>query len=58
MRIDNEKEITESGKALALTVVLTNILLILMAGGIFWLVQILLSQPSRLEFLVRDFTLS
>lgn len=53
MRIDNEKEMAESGKVLGLTIVLTNILLFLMAGGIFWLVQFLLFEQNQFGLLVR-----
>lgn len=55
MRKENEKESNESEKVFALTIVLTNILLLTVAGGIFWLVQLIVSEQNRFDNLVRDF---
>ena len=50
-------EIDESGKMLALTMILTNLLLIVIAGGVFWLVQLILTENIRLTEITREFNL-
>ena len=50
-------EIDESGKMLALTMVLTNLLLLVIAGGVFWLVQLILTENIRLTEITREFNL-
>ncbi|MBS1794636.1 MAG: hypothetical protein JSS81_12320 [Acidobacteria bacterium] len=55
---NNRNETNESGKMLALTLVLTNFLLLAIVGGVFWLVQLLLSQTGQLNFLTRGFGIS
>ena len=57
MRIENEKEMAESGIALALTIVLMNVLILSVLVGMFWLVQIIISQSNQLNDLVRGFNL-
>ena len=55
MRIKKEKEIEESGKMLAFTMVLMKILMLTIIGGIFWLVQIVLAWQSQFNDLLRGF---
>lgn len=55
MRVSNKKEITESGKIMALTVILMKLLLLVIAGGIFWLIQFVISQQNQLDSLFRGF---
>ena len=55
MRIKQEKEIEESGKMLAFTMVLLKILMLTIIGGIFWLVQIVLAWQSQFDDLLRVF---
>ena len=57
MRIENEKEMAESGIALALTIVLMNVLILSILVGMLWLVQIIISQSNQLNDLVRGFNL-
>jgi hypothetical protein len=54
---NNRDEISESGKMLALTMVLTNFLLLAVSGGVFWLVRLVLSENHRLAEITRGFTL-
>jgi hypothetical protein len=54
---NNGQEIKESGKMLALTMVLTNFLLLLVAGGLVWLVQAVLTRNSGLSEITRGFNL-
>jgi hypothetical protein len=54
---NNGQENIESGKMLALTMVLTNFLLLLVAGAVFWLVQTVLSENNRLSEVTRGFIL-
>ena len=44
---NNRDEIKESGKMFALTMVLTNFLLLAVTIGIFWLVQAILTENTR-----------
>ena len=46
---NNRNEREESGKIFALTIGLTNFLLLMIVGGVFWLVQIILTQHNRLN---------
>ena len=57
MRIENEKEMAESGVVLALTIVLMNVLILSVLVGMFWLAQIIISQSNQLNDLVRGFNL-
>jgi hypothetical protein len=54
---NNRDEIKESGKMFALTMLLTNLLLLLVAGGVFRLVQIILAENIRLTEIARGFNL-
>jgi hypothetical protein len=54
---NNRDEIKESGKMFALTMVLTNFLLLAVTVGIFWLVQAILTENSRLTEIARGFNL-
>lgn len=49
----NEQE--ESGKSFALTIALTKFLLLAIIAGIFWLVQIILTDSVRLTEITRGF---
>ncbi len=49
----NEQE--ESGKSFVVTIALTNLLLLSIAGGIFWLVQAILTDSIRLTEITRGF---
>ena len=53
-----EKEIGESGKIFAMTLVLMNILIVTIIGGMFWLVQIIIMQINQLNDLTHGFYLS
>lgn len=53
MRINNEKEIVESGKVLALTMALMNILIFSVVLGMFWFAQFLLTQQNQLLDVLR-----
>lgn len=53
MRINNEKEIAESGKVLALTMALMNILIFSVVLGMFWFAQFLLNQQNQLLSMFR-----
>ena len=55
MRIKKEKEIEESGKMLAFTMVLLKILMLTIIGGIFWLVRIVLTWQGQFNNLLREF---
>ena len=50
---NNGTETNESGKMFALTMVLTNFLLLLVAGGIFRLVQVVLTETNHLGEITR-----
>ena len=54
---NNGQEIKESGKMMAVTMVLTNFLLLVVTGGIFWLVQLIISDNGRLNAITREFIL-
>jgi hypothetical protein len=54
---NNRDEIKESGKMFALTMVLTNFLLLAVTVGIFWLVQTILTENARLTEITRGFIL-
>ena len=54
---NNRNETNESGKMMALALVLTNILLLAVAGGVFWLAQTLLTESRQLHILTRGFNL-
>jgi len=54
---NNGQEIKESGKMFALTMVLTNFLLLAVTVGIFWLVQTILTENTRLTEITRGFNL-
>ena len=58
MRKNNENEIGESGKIFAMTLVLMNILIVTIIGGMFWLVQIIIMQINQLNDLTHGFYLS
>lgn len=55
MRKDSEKEVTESGTALAITVALMKILLLTITGGVFWIVWFVVSQQNQFNNFVRGF---
>lgn len=56
--LKNERnEIKESGKIFALTIVLTNFLLLAIAGTLVWIVQMVLTENIRLHELTRGLTL-
>ena len=57
MRKNNREETQESGKVLALTVVLMNILILTVVVGMFWLMQIVISQSDQFNDLARGFNL-
>ena len=57
MRENNREETEESGKILALTLALMNILILTVVIGMFWLVQIIISQINQLNDLARGFNL-
>ena len=54
---NNAQEIKESGKIFALTMVLTNFLLLAVTAGIFWLVQLILNENGRLTEITRGFNI-
>jgi len=54
---NNGQEIKESGKMMAVTMILTNFLLLVVTGGIFWLVQLIISDNGRLTAITREFIL-
>ena len=54
---NNRDETCETGKMLALTMVLTNFLLLAVAGSVFWLVQEVLTENIRLTEITRGFIL-
>ena len=58
MRKNNENEIQESSKIFAMTLVLMNILIVTIIGGMFWLVQIILMKINQLNDLTHGFYLS
>ena len=55
MRINEEKEIQETSTMLALTLALLKILILTIIGGVFWLMQIILTQQSQFNDLWRGF---
>ena len=48
-----ETEVQESSKIFAMTLVLMNILIVTIIGGMFWLVQIILMQINQLNDVTR-----
>jgi hypothetical protein len=54
---NNQIEIKESGKMLALTMALTNFLLLAVVGGISWLVQLIFTENNHLTEIARGFIL-
>ena len=54
---NNEQEIKESGKMLVLTMVLTNFLLLAVAGAVVWFARIVLTENERLNSITRGFIL-
>lgn len=57
MRENNREEPQESGKLFALTIVLMNILILTVVVGMFWLVQIIISQGNQFNDLAHGFNL-
>ena len=57
MRENNNKEPQESRKVFALTIVLMKILILTIVFGMFWLVQIIISQGNQFNDMVRGFNL-
>lgn len=55
MQIKREKEIQETSTMLALTMVLLKILMMLIVGGVFWLVEIILDQQNQFNNVLRGF---
>ena len=55
MRINNDKNIQESGKIFALTAVLMNLLILTTVFGVFWLIQLILSQGNQLNAFIHGF---
>lgn len=51
----NKQETNESGKMMALTLALTNFLLLAVVIGIFWLAQFIISEGDKLSQLARGF---
>lgn len=51
----HEKEIQESGKVFALTMVLMNILILTMTVSIVWLIQIIVSQTGQMAGSINGF---
>ena len=54
---NKRNETNESGKMLALTLVLTNFLLLAVVAGVFRLAQIILTENHQLHILTRGFNL-
>jgi hypothetical protein len=54
---NNGQDNQESGKMFALTIVLTNFLILLVAGGLFRLAQVILTENNRLAEITRGFNL-
>jgi len=52
---NNRNEQEESGKSFVVTIALTNFLLLSIVAGIFWLVQIILTDSIRLNEITRGF---
>jgi hypothetical protein len=52
---NNGREATESRKMMALTLALTNFLLLTVGGGAFWLAQMILNGNDRFGELTRGF---
>ena len=52
---NNGREIKESGRMLALTMILTNLLLLAVAGAVVWFVQIVMTGNDRLHPITRGF---
>ncbi|MEZ5427980.1 MAG: hypothetical protein R2747_17040 [Pyrinomonadaceae bacterium] len=55
MKLNYEKEMPESGTAFALLMALMNGLVLTIGAGLFWLVQIILTQPDQISRLVHGF---
>lgn len=51
----NKQETNESGKMLALTLALTNFLLLAVVIGVFWLVQFIISEGNKLNQISQGF---
>mgnify|MGYP000507025688 CR=1 FL=1 len=51
----NGQETNESGKMLALTLALTNFLLLAVVVGVFWLVETIISEGDKLNQLAQGF---
>ena len=54
---NNGQETKESGKMLALTIILTKFLLLAVASGAFWLTQMLLNPHNRFIEITRELNL-
>ena len=54
---NNGQEPNESGKMMALTLALTNFLLLAVVIGVFWLAQTILSEGNQLNQFARGFNL-
>lgn len=54
---NNGQETKESGAMLALTIVLTNFLLLTVIGGVFWLAKFMLTESNQLNQITRGFNL-
>ena len=50
---NNGQETYESGKMMALTLTLTNFLLLAIVGLVFWLAQMILTENSRIDEITR-----
>ncbi|HVE57017.1 MAG TPA: hypothetical protein VNB22_09325 [Pyrinomonadaceae bacterium] len=57
MRKETSEEPRESTKMFALTMLLMKFLLLAIAAGAFWLVQLILRQDSQLNLFTRGFDL-
>jgi hypothetical protein len=57
MRKETSEEPRESTKMFALTMLLMKFLLLAIAAGAFWLVQLILRQGSQLNLFTRGFDL-
>lgn len=54
---NKRNETTESGKIMALTLVLTNFLLLAVVAGVFRLAHLILTENHQLHILTRGFNL-
>lgn len=54
---NKRNETNESGKMMALTLALTNLLLLAVVIGVFWLAQVVLTESRQFHFLTRGFNL-